>query len=425
MQTVLGVHSFSPIPCEVVALIDALHLDRPTYDGLRDLDRDKWESLLRFSDMAHLTLPLAIRNVQGLPKWVSRRLAQNLSDNAARFERVKSTYLEIATVLEAAGIDHIVIKGFTLAPDYVESPYLRQQSDLDLYCRSEAIADAQRTLESIGYRSDRLLNYTQADHEPTLLRLGEWKWRGNAFDPDMPLSAELHFCLWNEKTSLISIPEVECFWSRREYRTVEGMRISSLSQIDLFGHLTLHIVRNLLSRDSIVHHVYELASFLSKRRQDDDFWESWAELTTPSLKSKEVLAFELARQWFGCPLPEIGLNELALLPKTQRAWLRHFGRSALEGLFLENKDVFWLHWSLLAGGHERLKLLRRTFIPNRIPDPDLPVVAFSNRAIPNSKANRSMKLLSYLVRRTLSYSVLHFRTLYRGVLWFAQREHSF
>jgi hypothetical protein len=424
MQMNLSPHSSSSVPNEVTALLNALRLDRPAYDGLRVIDDARWDSLLRFSDLAHLTLPLAMQHISGLPDWVSKRLAKNLADNTVRFERVKSTYLEIANALEEAGVDHIVIKGFTLAPDYVESPHLRQQSDLDIYCRPEDIVRAQAALKSIGYQSDQRLNYSQADHVPTLLRLGDWKWRGNAFDPDMPLSAELHFCLWNEKVSLLTMPDIELFWNRREYRWIEEMKTPTLCTIDQLGYLTLHILRNLLGRDTVIHHVYELSRFLNKRQEDVEFWESWTNQTTASLKSKEVIAFELARQWFGCPLPKAGQREIALLPKPQRMWLQYFGRSALEGLFIENKDAFWLHWSLLSSSRQRLRLLRRTFIPNRIPNPDLPAIVLNHRKVVDPTTNRYIKFCFYIARRALSYSGTHLRTLYRGALWLLQRELS-
>jgi hypothetical protein len=413
------------IPTEVVALLEALHLRNPSHHGLHHLSDDQWQRLLRFSDLAHLTLPLASRNhSDGLPEWVSQRLTKNLADNVERFQRVKSTYLEAANALDQFGIPHIVLKGFTLAPDYARFPSQRQQSDLDFYCPLDTIPQAQLALGSIGYEPEKTVNYSRADHGPTLLRLGTWSWRGNAFDPEMPLSIELHFCLWNEKVSFLTLPEIDGFWGRREYRWIEGMNVPVLSQVDQLGFFSMHILRNLLARDSIVHHAYELANFLDSRRQDQAFWSNWVMTHSQHLRSREVIAFDLARQWFGCSLPDVVERQLQELPETQRAWLDHLGKSPIEGSFIENRDVVWLHWSLLDRDEDKLKLIRKTFVPNQLPNPDHPFVVLSEKKIISSTSNRFQRLLSYTTRRTLSYSASHLRSLYRGARWLAHRQLS-
>ncbi len=265
------------IPQEVAALIPALQLREPNTALLKKLSDREWLDLLAFCDLAHLTLSLAQLPADGLPQWVVERLNTNVTDNIKRFERVKATYKEAAAALSAAGVEHIVIKGFTQCPDYVELPGFRMQSDLDLYCPKEMIESATTALEEIGYFPDLRINYRSADHSPTMIRPHDWVWRGNSFDPEMPLSIELHFCLWNETSSLFSIRETELFWGRRTTRTLEDLSFPCLSPVDHLAHLTLHILRNIFSRDWIIHHVQELAFFLHSHANDDVFWNSWSE----------------------------------------------------------------------------------------------------------------------------------------------------
>ena len=125
--------SASKIPREVAAIIAALQLREADLTPLIQLEDHEWTSLLAFCDLAHLTLPLAQLPQNDFPSWVVERLKINVADNALRFERVKATYKEAAEALDRAGVEHVVIKGFTQAPDYVEDPRLRAQSDLDLY----------------------------------------------------------------------------------------------------------------------------------------------------------------------------------------------------------------------------------------------------------------------------------------------------
>jgi hypothetical protein len=406
------------VPNEVAALLAALQFRDAKLDGILNLTEPEWHSLLRFCELAHLTLPLAQLQICGLPVWVSKRLETNVIDNALRFNRVKETYEEVAESFKQAGVDHIVIKGFTQAPDYVLDPRLRQQSDLDLYCPPGQITSAQAVLESIGYVRERQLNYSFADHTPTMLRLKDWTWRGNAFDPDMPLSVELHFCLWNAKTSGFAIPEIDQFWQRRLSRDIDGMHVRTLSPVDQLGHIALHVLRNLLAKDTIIHHLYELANFLHNHADDDDFWSAWRQSHPSLLRSKEAIALYLAHRWFSCDVHEFVQAEIDKLPATRIAWLLHFGNALCEGMFVENKDVVWLHLSFLPGTYRKLRQLRRTFLPNRVPTPKLPAVVLNERRLlPASDGHATIEFLRYISRRFASHSKTSLKTLRRGISW--------
>ena len=291
----------SRIPYEVTAVLAALQLGDPDTTRLKTLRDREWSRLLEFCHASHLTLLVAQLPTDGFPDWVVARLRANLSDNALRFEKIKAIYREAANALGDARVEHIVIKGFTQAPDYVAGPRLRSQSDLDIFCPPDRIDDARAALVAIGYRSYEA-DMVFADHTAALVRLGNWKWRGNPFDPEMPLGIELHFCLWNERVSLIRIPEVKLFWERRVMRVVDGLSFPCLCPADHLGYLALHILRNIFLPDWIVHHVRELAIFLDAHADNDAFWQSWCELHGPSLRSIEAIAFYYARDWFGCRL---------------------------------------------------------------------------------------------------------------------------
>ena len=183
------------IPHEVAALIPALQLREPSTALLKTLSDHEWSELLTFCDLAHLTLALAQLPSDGFPDWVVDGLNKNVKDNFQRFKRVKATYKEASDSLSAMEVEHIVIKGFSQCPDYVELPGFRVQSDLDLYCSVEMIEPAKIALEALGYILEKELDYSRADHVPTMVRRGDWMWSGNHYDPEMPLSIELHFCL--------------------------------------------------------------------------------------------------------------------------------------------------------------------------------------------------------------------------------------
>ena len=415
--------TFAPqVPREVAALLTALRLKDATIIGLQNLSNEEWRSLLRFCELAHLTLPLAQLQFEGKPAWVEERLQSNLADNALRFARVKATYREAACALYRAGVDHIIIKGFTQSPDYVPDPRLRMQSDLDFFCPPDHIPRAQAALQAIGYQPDLREDYRRADHSPTMTRPQGWTWRGNAFDPDMPLAVELHFCLWNDDTALFSVPETRQFWERRIVRSIDEMEFHCLHPVDHLGHLCLHILRNVLSRDTIVHHVYELATFLHAHANDDAFWQTWSTLHSSSLRAKEAIAFYHARLWFRCDLHPAVQQQVEGLPSHQAAWLERFGASSCEAMFHENKDSLWLHLSLLNRPGKKLILLRRAFLPNSIPEPGTPAVTLAARAA-DTQHKSNPGHTRYLAQRTITYVQTNLSTLTRGLQWQLQRHH--
>jgi len=407
------------IPHEVRSLLRALQLSNPDSTSLQKLSEKEWTSLLDFCDIAHLTLTLAQLSMKGFPHWVVERLKTNLADNALRFGRVKATYREAAEALNQAGVEHVVIKGFTQSPDYVPDPRLRRQSDIDIFCLPESIAAANGALQAIGYNlSDAKMSYAMADHDVTLVRSGDWHWKGNLFDPEMPLGIELHFCLWNERVSRIRVPDTHLFWQRRTMREVDGLSFSCLSSLDHLAYLTLHILRNIFLGDWVVHHVLELASFLHSRADDESFWQSWVENHSPSLRSFEAIVFYYARAWFNCRLHPLAAREIDRLPATRQSWLRCFAGSALELMFDQNKDFLWLQLSLLSSRREKLKVLRRTLFPVRISSIDSPTFRIRNkRQLPPGEGPLWGQYISYLISRSAAHCRVNTVTLTRGLRW--------
>ena len=405
-------------PRAVALLIRALHLRQPDIVSLAQLEDHEWGGLLAFCDPGHLTLSLAQLPKDGFPSWVVERLKTNVADNALRFERVKATYREAAEALDRAGVDHVVIKGFTQAPDYVEDPRLRAQSDLDLYCPPEMIESARIALQGIGYTPNDQQSYTYADHDRTMNRMGDWRWRENSFDPEMPLSIELHFCFWNESVSYFHITGIEGFWERRITRTIDGFSFASLSPVDHLGYLALHILRNIFLRDTILHHVYELAVFLHRHAEDDTFWKTWAETHDASLRSFEAIAFYCAQAWFGCDLNPQVKKAIESLTSLQQQWLRHFATSPLEGMLHMNKDFLWLHLGFLKSSKAKLRLLKRTLIPTRLARINTPLVQRTSERVTRSrKLHPYLQYVIYLTSRSTTHCLSSLATILRGLLW--------
>ena len=260
----------------LMKVIRSLHFQQDRRDELRSVNPDQWPALLKQTDHSQLTLPLGIRCLDYLPDIVRSRIAQNLTSNAVRHRLLDAEYRLIFEAFRARSIDFIVLKGPSqIAPLYVPNADYRPQYDIDLYCPPDAVAAARDALTSIGFLSLRA-GAKYSDHLPPMIRNLDWKWRGDYYAPDLPLTVELHFRFWDRQTEKLPAPCVEDFWRRRCNRIVGNTDIPMLSLADTVSYSSLHLMRHLLRGDIRVYHAYgpSGAPVAPKRRQPSKPWPS-------------------------------------------------------------------------------------------------------------------------------------------------------
>jgi hypothetical protein len=358
------------IPAPFTAALRALQLHAADTSMLRSLLDDEWLELLPMMDRAHLALPLAQQALSHLPSWVQERLGNNLDDTVRHWKRVQAAYREAAATFDAVGVEYLVLKGFTQAPDFVPQPELRWQGDIDFYVPRAHIPAAVRVLQQIQYASCHPEDYYRyADHVPTLVRFGAWKWGGNVYDPEVPPAVEIHFCLWNDSVSTIAIPEIEQFWDRRRCRKLGELTFPALHPVDHMGYFALHILRGIFSAEGPVHHVRELGVFLDRRASDNAFWSEWTAMHSPRLRRMQAIAFSLAAAWFSCNVSDAVRAEIDSLAPPLRSWIETCGGSPLEILFRRTRDGRLLHSLLVETLGERLKIIGMALAPGRIAGP--------------------------------------------------------
>jgi MFS family permease len=361
-------------------------------------------------------LPLGLRCRDALPDRVRLRIEQNLSDNAARWLRVRSAYLEASSVLGARGLDFAVLKGFSMCPQFVESPELRAQYDIDLLFRPEDVLRARDAVAAIGYEPLRGFDRFPLDHLPTMIRKTGWEWRGDYFDPEIPVSLELHFRLWDENTEAFHI-DTSQFWERRERRQLQDVSFTALHGLDALAYACLHLLRHLLRGDLRPSHVYELARFLHASADDTGLWKEWLSLHDGPLRNLQAICFALAHGWFECRMAPAARDQVSGLPEPMAAWLAEFGHSPLLGLFHPNKDELWLHLALLSSPSAKAAVLRRRLLPGRLPGP-VDAVHIPDREITTRRRiQKQWRYASYLARRVLHHARALLPVLLGGVRW--------
>ena len=346
------------IPQPVWGALQALRLDQPSSLSL-PAGEDGWRQALAFLDRSQLTLPLRARLVE-TPQWslvppaIRARLDSNLADNILRLERTQTALAEIAGRFAVAGVDFLVLKGLSHSPAFVADPRLRVQYDIDLYCPGESVYRARDVLLEMGYEARAGQDEFPVDHLPAMSRRSGWRWRGNFFDPDLPLSVDLHFRFWDPETERLAAPGVEQFWARRVGNV--------LHPADQLGYAALHAVRHLFRGSLRLGSIHEIAHFLQRRRDDAEFWTEWRRLHAPELRKLESIAFRLAAAYFGAPAA--GAEPL---PDGAEAWFRRYAWSPVESFYRPNKHELLLHLSLLGSSGDRWQVARRRLLPLRVP----------------------------------------------------------
>jgi hypothetical protein len=373
----------------------ALHFTAPHTEAIAGLTDEQRRVGLDFCHHAGLTL--LVRDI--LPEATARDADHNL----LRLRSLEETYRQLADLR----LDFVALKGITQCELFGIRPEDRAQSDIDLYCPRATVETARDALVAAGYRPIEGLEAFPTDHLPALMRPTTWQWRGDFFDPELPLAIELHFQFWSPGLERLPAEGVDEFWTRRVRRRVGGADMAVLCPADAVGYAALHLLKHVLHGDTRPFHVYEIASFLHGHADDETFWKEWRGLHSDTLRRLQTVSFLLAEAWFGCRLAPAVQEEAQRLPAGTRAWFAEFAISPAVQRFHPNKDELWLHLSLLDSKLDALQVARRRLIPSNLPPP--------SRA--TSTESKSAVHAAWLAARLRYHAISLGTTLTSGVRW--------
>ncbi|HXW61041.1 MAG TPA: MFS transporter [Candidatus Acidoferrales bacterium] len=400
------------IPTNVAAIISALQFQGGQRQALGRLTDSQWQDLFCCWEIARLLIPLRQRYGSELPEWVRSRIDRNLADNRERFERIRRAYADFAEASQARGGEHLVIKGFAQWPDFVEHPRFRLQSDIDVYCPPTSMPQVLDALHDLGYEPSQT---GSVDHLPAMVSKAPWTWRGNAYDPDIPVSFELHFCFWNESFTRVRLKGPDQFWLRRVEQRLDDLSFPALAPVDKVAYSALNILRETLYAAMPPHLVYELARFLDLNAGNDQFWKTWQELHDDSLRRLEAVSFRLADHYFGCRLPDEVRQEMDRQPPAVRRWFQEFAHSPLSAAFRPNKDALWLHMGVLSSARDRRAILLEGLFPIQLPPMEAPHIQNTEkrrRAVP-----KRLRYVSYMAGRAAYHARILPATIWHGFRW--------
>jgi hypothetical protein len=380
---------------------------------LHDIGDAEWRKLLPLTDRSQLTLPLGVRCREQLPEWVRERIDGNLANNAIRQQRIAETYHTVSSALAERGIDFAVLKGFTHCPLYCADLRHRPQYDLDLYCPPDQIERAYSRLMALGYEPFGRTGRTVMDHLPPLILKTGWRAKDDYYDPDIPITIELHFRFWDSETERFGVSGDELFWDRRETRQWGFLMFQALHPADAFSYAAWHLIRHLLRGDVRAYHVYELAHFLHRTAADDAFWRDWRDARPSPLV--ETIAGRLAVGWFGCRMNPVMREFVSALPADVERWFGMFGFSPLTALEQPNKDEFFLHLCLVDGFAGRWDVAKRRLFPRRLN----PYIADVHVPSPDLRLRVKRRLVGagFLVKRALHHARTVPPLLWNGLRW--------
>ena len=347
-------------------MLAALHISDPCLEPLQRLGESEWREALDYCGRSRLTFALAAAAKQAMPPWVRSQMDDDAGRNALRAAKIEALYRELDRCLTEANIEFIALKGLTHAALFPDPPP-RVQYDIDLFIPRTDVLGAQDLLIERGWKPIQGMESFPTDHLPALLRENGWKWRGDYFDPQLPVAVELHFQLWNQRIERLPAPGMELFWERRAMRRVAGIELGMLRPADAAGYAALHLLRHLLRGNVMPFHVYEIACLLNSTADDRSFWHEWSERHSPEMRRLEAAAFRLAREWFGCRAAAPVADEIERLPAGAERWFREYALSPAAARFHPNKDELWLHFSLLESRLDCWRVARRRLLPANLP----------------------------------------------------------
>ena len=297
------------------------------------------------------------------------RFEQNLADNRCRVDHLLYETGRINEKLDQAGVQYVVIKGFSLWPEFCSDPYLRTQCDLDYLVARQSLRSAQNVLLEFGYEARRHSD-VQFEYERPLQRVP------SQFDSPYKLqttpTVELHVGLWEDMGHHVPLEEPAFALDSSRLKEWGGLRFPVLSDEDALLLQVLHAFQHMLSYWVKLSWLLEIGCFIEKRWRDSLFWKRFSQRLegAPRLAEFSTIALELTAKIFSAPMPEVAQHWRQLLRPSARSWLDNYGQRWALGerpphkskVFPDSKLSLLIHGDYISDCRARRDFLEHALI---------------------------------------------------------------
>jgi hypothetical protein len=351
------------------------------------LSSKEWGKLLHWLDLSGLALYFLNRIVELdlcdlLPPSVLARLQLNLMENTQRTQSMISESLAIQLEFQKAGFIYANLKGLSLCPNSVPKPELRLQFDLDFLVAEKYMPEAQRILERRGYRL-KLIGGRSWE-----FKFNERPWTDlkDVYKDFQSYAVDLH--------SESSVPGRTSPLERLEWRELQGLRMPSLSPVDLLLGQGLHAFKHILGGYSRAAHLIEFRRHVLSRRDDRSFWHQLHEAANrhPRASLELGVVTLLITRVMGAFAPRAFTAwTVDSLSRPVQLWVEMFGVRVALGAHPGNKLHLLLQKELENAGivQKQRRSFRQALLPLRLPSPVV-------RVLPNeSPASRIRRYSMY------------------------------
>lgn len=334
-----------------------------------------WGHTLEWLDLSGLALYFwhkvkGCNSVESLPAFVRMRLARCYEENCLRVESIREEAAFLNKLFDAANVQHAVLKGFALVPDYCPHPALRTQYDLDYLVPPEKLAQAEAVLQRSGY----IPKISGEDYHITYVRPNSRVLRSEKhvglYSAGLERPVELHIALWDPAEERIAIPLPGDFLRRSRKRAWQEFEYWSLGDEDALIFQSLHAFRHILNNWCRLSTFLEVSYFLQSRAEDTDFWARFCDRITNLrwVSEASALVFRIAQSLFGGFIPtDLNLQVDPNFSTVLDLWIERYGLPGALANFQDSKNSLFLHREFVVGRSVWTEVWRRRLFPLRRP----------------------------------------------------------
>src|SRR5262245_62618662 len=137
-----------------LSLARSVSFDDGIWSSFKDAD---WEETFGWLDLSGLAVYLTDKlkrtnSLRIVPYRVQERLDRCQAGNRLRVQAMTDEFKTLNEMFNSGAIENLVLKGFSMFPDYCADPALRTQYDYDFLIRSDSLSRTEALFQTAGYR---------------------------------------------------------------------------------------------------------------------------------------------------------------------------------------------------------------------------------------------------------------------------------